>query len=150
MIGINTAIRANAAGIGFAIPIDTAEKAMRELSQGRKIAHAYLGISMSTLTVDSAKQNNADPNSNVELPEQPGALVLAVGQLPPDLAATRLRTDTPSLPRAFRCHSHSLLRARLRIASKAHSTACPTAHAACLPAAHSTRDPRGEGGLQEV
>ena len=63
---------------GFAIPINTAEKAMRELSQGRKIAHAYLGISMSTLTADSAKQNNADPNSNVELPEMPGALVLAV------------------------------------------------------------------------
>lgn len=78
VIGINTAIRANAAGIGFAIPIDTAEKAMRELSQGRKIAHAYLGISMSTLTPDSAKQNNADPNSNVELPEISGALVLAV------------------------------------------------------------------------
>jgi S1-C subfamily serine protease len=78
VIGINTAIRANAAGIGFAIPIDTAEKAMRELSQGRKIAHAYLGISMSTLTPDSARQNNADPNSNVELPEISGALVLAV------------------------------------------------------------------------
>ena len=29
MVGINTAIRANAAGIGFAIPIDTAEKATR-------------------------------------------------------------------------------------------------------------------------
>tara|TARA_B100000768_G_C11202752_1_gene342490 strand:+ start:202 stop:387 length:186 start_codon:yes stop_codon:yes gene_type:complete len=26
VIGVNTAIRANAAGIGFAIPIDTAEK----------------------------------------------------------------------------------------------------------------------------
>ena len=36
VIGINTAIRANAAGIGFAIPIDTAEKAMRELSQGAR------------------------------------------------------------------------------------------------------------------
>ena len=34
MIGINTAIRANAAGIGFAIPIDTAEKAMKVLSTG--------------------------------------------------------------------------------------------------------------------
>ena len=61
-----------------AIPIDTAEKAMRELSQGRKIAHAYLGISMSSLTPESARQNNADPNSNVELPEKHGALVLAV------------------------------------------------------------------------
>ena len=30
VIGINTAIRANAAGIGFAIPIDVAEKAMGE------------------------------------------------------------------------------------------------------------------------
>lgn len=78
VVGINTAIRANAAGIGFAIPIDTAEKAMRELSEGRNIAHAYLGISMSSLTTDSAKQNNADPKSNVELPELPGALVLAV------------------------------------------------------------------------
>ena len=78
VIGINTAIRANAAGIGFAIPIDTAEKAMRELSQGRKIAHAYLGISMSSLTPEAARQNNADPNSNVELPEMTGALVLAV------------------------------------------------------------------------
>ena len=35
MIGVNTAIRANAAGIGFAIPIDAAERAMRELSAGR-------------------------------------------------------------------------------------------------------------------
>ena len=78
VIGINTAIRANAAGIGFAIPIDIAEKAMRELSQGRRLPHAYLGISMSTLTPESARQNNADPNSNVELPELTGALVLAV------------------------------------------------------------------------
>ena len=86
MIGVNTAIRANAAGIGFAIPIDTADKAMRELAQGKKIAHAYLGISMSSLTPDSARQNNADPSSNVELPEMTGALVLAVA---PDTPAAR-------------------------------------------------------------
>jgi len=86
VIGINTAIRANAAGIGFAIPIDTAEKAMRELSQGRKIAHAFLGISMSSLTPESARQNNADPNSNVDLPEMTGALVLAVA---PDTPAAK-------------------------------------------------------------
>jgi S1-C subfamily serine protease len=90
VIGINTAIRANAAGIGFAIPIDTAEKAIKELSLGRKIAHAYLGISMSSLTPDSARQNNADPNSNVELPELDGALVLAVAP------------DTPAAKAGFR------------------------------------------------
>jgi len=86
VIGINTAIRANAAGIGFAIPIDTAEKAVVELSNGRKIPHAYLGISMSSLTVEAARQNNGDPNSNVELPELPGALVLAVA---PDTPASK-------------------------------------------------------------
>jgi len=86
VIGINTAIRANANGIGFAIPIAIAQKAMIELSQGRKIPHAYLGISMSSLTEEAARQNNADPNSNVELPELKGALVLAVA---PDTPASK-------------------------------------------------------------
>jgi len=37
VVGINTAIRANAAGIGFAIPIDTAEKATRtDLGRSRE------------------------------------------------------------------------------------------------------------------
>ena len=35
---------------------------------------------MSSLTPQTASQNNADPNSNVYLPEESGALVLAVGQ----------------------------------------------------------------------
>ena len=63
---------------------------MRELSQGKKIAHAYLGISMSSLTAEAARQNNADPNSNVELPELEGALVLAVAP------------DTPAAKAGFR------------------------------------------------
>ena len=41
---------------------------------------------MSSLTPDSARQNNADPNSNVELPEQSGALILAVA---PDTPAAK-------------------------------------------------------------
>ena len=36
VIGVTTAIRANAAGIGFAIPIDSAEAAMKELAAGRR------------------------------------------------------------------------------------------------------------------
>jgi len=90
VIGVNTAIRANANGIGFAIPIDTAEQAVKVLAEGKKIAHAYLGISMSSLTPEAARQNNDDPNSNVELPELNGALVLAVGP------------DTPAAKAGFR------------------------------------------------
>merc|ERR1719498_378028 len=33
--------------IGVTIPIDTAEQAVKVLAEGKKIAHAYLGISMS-------------------------------------------------------------------------------------------------------
>jgi len=78
VIGVNTAIKAHATGIGFAIPIDIAEKAMRELAAGKRIPHAYLGISMSDLTEESAKQNNDEPNADVQLPVCNGVLVLNV------------------------------------------------------------------------
>lgn len=90
VIGINTLIRANAAGIGFAIPIDTAEPAVRELAEGRKIPHSYIGVSMAKLTVEEAKKNNADPNSDIMLPEVPGALIMRVGP------------DTPAAKAGFR------------------------------------------------
>ena len=86
VIGVNTAVRANAIGVGFAIPIDTAETAVHILAEGKKIPHAHLGISLSSLTPEAARQNNANPNSNVELPEAKGALVLAVG---PDTQAAK-------------------------------------------------------------
>ena len=93
MIGVNTAIRANAAGIGFAIPIDTAERAVRILAEGKRIPHAYLGLSMSSLTEETARQNNAEPNSNVELPVTAGALVLNVGENSPAATAGFRRFD---------------------------------------------------------
>jgi len=70
VVGINTAIRANAAGIGFAIPIDTAEKAMKMLAAGKRIEHAYMGVMMLSATPESAKLNNDDPSSNVYIPER--------------------------------------------------------------------------------
>mmetsp|Transcript_113125 Transcript_113125/g.205735 ORF Transcript_113125/g.205735 Transcript_113125/m.205735 type:complete len:500 (-) Transcript_113125:31-1530(-) len=78
VVGINTAIRANANGIGFAIPIDTAEPALRELSKGKSIPHPYIGVSMASLTKETAKANNDDPNADLQLPELDGALVLNV------------------------------------------------------------------------
>ncbi|MBA3921595.1 MAG: trypsin-like peptidase domain-containing protein, partial [Nostocaceae cyanobacterium] len=41
VIGINTAIRADAAGIGFAIPIDKAKAIAFQLQRGQKVAHPY-------------------------------------------------------------------------------------------------------------
>lgn len=78
VIGINTAIRADAAGIGFAIPIDKAKAIASQLQRGQKVAHPYLGVQMLSLTPEIAKQNNTDPNSPIQVPEVDGVLVVRV------------------------------------------------------------------------
>jgi S1-C subfamily serine protease len=78
VIGINTAIRANASGIGFAIPINKAKEITPQLARGEQIVHPYLGVQIATLTPDLAKQNNDDPNSSIILPEINGVLVIGV------------------------------------------------------------------------
>ncbi len=78
VIGINTAIRPGANGIGFAIPIDKAKSIKDTLAAGQKIAHPYIGIQMLTLTPELAKQNNQDPNSSFFVPELEGVLVMGV------------------------------------------------------------------------
>ena len=78
VIGINTAIRADAMGIGFAIPIDKAKLLKDRLVRGENIVHPYVGIQMTTLTPKMAQENNKDPNSPVTLPEINGVLVIKV------------------------------------------------------------------------
>ncbi|QSJ17937.1 trypsin-like peptidase domain-containing protein [Nostoc sp. UHCC 0702] len=86
VIGINTAIRADAMGIGFAIPIDKAKAIASQLQRDGKVAHPYLGVQMVTLTPQLAQQNNTDPNSSIEIPEVNGVLVMRV--IPNSPAAT--------------------------------------------------------------
>ncbi|BAT54782.1 Peptidase S1 and S6, chymotrypsin/Hap [Nostoc sp. NIES-3756] len=78
VIGINTAIRADAMGIGFAIPIDKAKAIAVQLERDGKVAHPYLGVQMATLTPELAQQNNNDPNSAFAIPEVNGVLVIRV------------------------------------------------------------------------
>lgn len=87
VIGINTAIRADAMGIGFAIPIDKASSIAYQLERGGKVAHPYLGVQMLTLTADAAKQNNDDPNSPLQVAEVNGVLVMRVLPNSPAAAA---------------------------------------------------------------
>jgi S1-C subfamily serine protease len=78
VIGINTAIRADAMGIGFAIPINKAKAIETRLARGERIAHPYLGVQMTTLTPELARQNNTDPNSPFMVPEVNGVVVVRV------------------------------------------------------------------------
>ena len=69
VIGINTAIRAGAEGIGFAIPIDKAKAIKERLARGEDIPHPYIGVQMLTLTPEVAQQFNDDPNSLMLVPK---------------------------------------------------------------------------------
>lgn len=58
VVGINTAVAANAQGIGFAIPINTAKSAIDSIKSTGKIVRPYLGVRYIQITKDIAKQNN--------------------------------------------------------------------------------------------
>ncbi|MBG1265979.1 HhoA/HhoB/HtrA family serine endopeptidase [Nostoc sp. WHI] len=93
VIGINTAIRPDAMGIGFAIPIDKAKAIASVLERDGKVAHPYLGVQMVTLTADLAKQNNTDPNSPIQIPEIDGVFVMRVVANSPAASAGVRRGD---------------------------------------------------------
>ncbi|MDB9305137.1 MULTISPECIES: HhoA/HhoB/HtrA family serine endopeptidase [Cyanophyceae] len=93
VIGINTAIRPDAMGIGFAIPIDKAKAIALKLQRDGKVIHPYLGVQMITLTPELAKQNNTDPNSPIQIPEINGVLVMRVVPNSPAASAGVRRGD---------------------------------------------------------
>lgn len=93
VIGINTAIRPDAMGIGFAIPIDKAKAIKDQLMRGERISHPYLGVQTVTLTPQLAQQNNSDPNSPFQVPEVKGVLVVRVLPNTPAAAAGVRRSD---------------------------------------------------------
>jgi len=93
VIGINTAIRADAMGIGFAIPIDKAKAIKDKLMRGESVPHPYIGVQTANLTPQLAQQNNSDPNSPIQVPEIKGVLVVRVLPNTPAAAAGLRRGD---------------------------------------------------------
>ncbi|HEX7708620.1 MAG TPA: Do family serine endopeptidase [Thermoanaerobaculia bacterium] len=69
VVGINTAIRANAQGMGFATPINTAKTLLPQLRQG-KVVRGYLGMNIQDVTHEHKEA--------FDLPEARGALVISV------------------------------------------------------------------------
>ena len=55
LIGINTAIYGKAQGIGFAIPVDRAQRVMKDLVSYGEVRHAWVGLVVQNLTPDLAQ-----------------------------------------------------------------------------------------------
>src|SRR5690606_6163418 len=54
VIGINTAVNAQAQGIGFAIPINTAKEVLDELITTGSVTRPFIGVALQDLTKDLA------------------------------------------------------------------------------------------------
>lgn len=66
VIGVNTAIRADAQGLGFAIPIETAVRIANELFTKGRVDHPFLGIEMADLSPAKKQQFNQENNLNIK------------------------------------------------------------------------------------
>ncbi len=78
VIGMNTAIRADAQGIGFAIPSNTIRRIADQLASKGKAEHAYLGVQMTTLTPQVKQEINSNPDVGLQISEEAGVLVIQV------------------------------------------------------------------------
>lgn len=100
VIGVNTQIASNtgaSAGIGFAVPINTAKRVIPELIETGKYEYAWLGISGASLTAEYAELNGLPRDTR-------GALVIEVAADSPassaglkgsDQVATRQGVEVP-------------------------------------------------------
>ncbi|MCT7979098.1 HhoA/HhoB/HtrA family serine endopeptidase [Laspinema olomoucense] len=78
VIGMNTAIISGAQGLGFAIPIQTAQAIAQQLITTGKVQHPFLGIEMVTITPELQQELNTDPNSPMRLSVDSGVLIVRV------------------------------------------------------------------------
>ncbi len=77
-IGVNTAIVGGAQGLGFAIPINTAQEIAQQIIAKGNVEHPYIGIQMITLTPEIRQQINQDPNIRIPIEAEEGVLIARV------------------------------------------------------------------------
>lgn len=76
VIGVNTAIRADAQGLGFAIPIETAARVANELFTKGRVEHPFLGIEMTDLSPTKKQQINQENKLNIQ--QETGVVIKGV------------------------------------------------------------------------
>ena len=83
VIGVNTAIIGGAQGLGFAIPINTAQKVAQQLIATGRMEHPYIGIQMVALTPDIKQQANRFTGGRMSIAADSGILVIDVAPRSP-------------------------------------------------------------------
>ena len=91
VVGINTAIRADAQGLGFAIPIETAVRVANQLFAEGRAEHPFLGIQMLDLT--SALKDEINQQTNLNIKQNAGVLIVQVAEKSPSQRAGLRKGD---------------------------------------------------------
>ena len=91
VIAVNSAIIGGTQGLGFAIPINTAQKIARQLITTGKVEHPYIGIEMVSLTPQVKQKFNQIPNRKQDITSDK-----------PDGMAVRGRAEDRSLTLPFK------------------------------------------------
>jgi S1-C subfamily serine protease len=87
VIGVNTAIIQGAQGLGFSIPIETAQRIADQLIKNGRVNRAYLGIQMVTLDERLKQRISQDPDMPFEVTVSKGVLITRVVANSPAAAA---------------------------------------------------------------
>ncbi len=82
VIGVNTAIIGGAQGLGFAIPIETAQRVANQLVTTGRVEHPYLGVRLIELTADLQQEINQS-NLGFKVNQDEGVLVVDVARNSP-------------------------------------------------------------------
>lgn len=78
VIGMNTAIRKDAQGLGFAIPVETFNRIAAQLFEKGEVQHPYLGIQMVLLTPEMRDRINSESEIGVKVDADEGVLIVRV------------------------------------------------------------------------
>lgn len=87
VIGINTAIRANAQGLGFAIPIETAQRIADQILTRGHAEHPFLGVQMLDLSPTVREQINQKEDLGFKVDRDEGTIVIGILENSPAAAA---------------------------------------------------------------
>ncbi|MDB5183942.1 MAG: putative HtrA2 peptidase [Candidatus Saccharibacteria bacterium] len=79
VIGINTAIAADAQSIGFSIPINSTKGIIKNLLKTGKVERAYLGVNYVSITPELAKQYNLPVKQGAYVASDSGSSIIAGG-----------------------------------------------------------------------